>query len=98
MMNSTLDLGTRCPECGQRLFFDIDGEGFCQDCTRWTCSPVDVGDAEELVDLWACARGEFSPDDDSGVIVPIRPATCWKCDGVRDCGLDPCPICGADAV
>ncbi len=64
---------------------------------------------EELVDLWACARGDFGPDDEdetdetdeTDVRVPL-PATdtmaCWKCDGVRDCDLNPCPLCGADAV
>ncbi len=41
MKNSILDFGTRCPECGQRLFFDIDGEGFCQDCTRWAVATVE---------------------------------------------------------
>jgi hypothetical protein len=36
---STLDLGTRCPDCSRRLFFDLDGGGVCLDCTRWTSSP-----------------------------------------------------------
>jgi hypothetical protein len=36
---SSLDLGTRCPDCSRRLFFDLDGESCCLDCTRWTTSP-----------------------------------------------------------
>ncbi len=38
MKTSTLDLGTRCSDCGRRLHFDLDGESCCLDCT--TFAPV----------------------------------------------------------
>ncbi len=38
MKNSTLNLGTRCRDCANRLFFDLDGDGYCLDCT--TFAPV----------------------------------------------------------
>jgi hypothetical protein len=28
----------------------------------------------------------------------IAPERCWRCRGERDCGVEPCPHCGADAV
>jgi hypothetical protein len=34
---STLDLGTRCPDCGRRLHFDVAGESYCLYCTLTFC-------------------------------------------------------------